>query len=245
MNKLLHNAPWVITVILLLISACFFYFAVRGYSYIGHTLMFIVALILMQRFAPDGLWRLTVILVCIGLIYFCLVELPIVKNSRTDEDADRKYAIVLGAEVMGDRPSRSLMYRLNGALEFLWFNPDSIAIVSGGQGEGENITEAQCMYNWLVEKGVEPERIIMEPKATSTMENLEFSFDIIRELGDEPDGNVTILSSNYHLYRAKQMAKKLGVDAAGFACSPGNPVLALNYFIREAFGVTHLWVFGS
>lgn len=245
MNKILHNAPWVLSVTALVCSACFFYFALRGYSYIGHTLMFVAALILLHRFAPDGLWRITVVLVCIGLIYFCLVELPIVKNSRTDEDAGRKYAIVLGAEVVGDRPSRSLKYRLNGALEFLWFNPDSIAIVSGGQGEGEDITEAQCMYNWLVEKGVEPERIIMEPKASSTMENLEFSFDIIRSLGDDPDGNVTILSSNYHLYRAKQMAKMQGVDAAGFACSPGNPVLALNYFIREAFGVTHLWVFGN
>ena len=101
------------------------------------------------------------------------------------------------------------------------------------------------MYEWLVEKGVAPGRIIMEPKATSTMENLEYSFEIIRQLGDEPDGHVTILSSNYHLYRAKQMAKMQGVDAAGFACAPGNPFLALNYFIREAFGVTHLWVFGE
>ena len=245
MNRILHNAPWVISVGVLLFLAGFFYFAVRGYSYIGHTLILICFLILMHRFAPDGLWRLTVILVCIGLIYFCIVELPIVKNSRTDEDAGRKYGVVLGAQVLGDRPSRSLLYRLNGALEFLWFNPESVVIVSGGQGEGEDITEAQCMFEWLVDKGVEPERIIMEHRATSTMENLEYSFEIIRQLGDEPDGNVTILSSNYHLYRAKEMARMQGVDAAGFACSPGNPILALNYFICEAFGVTHLWIFGD
>ena len=41
------------------------------------------------------------------------------------------------------------------------------------------------------------------------------------------------------------MAKKLGVDAVGCSCSPGNPLLALNFYIREAFGVTHLWVFGK
>lgn len=85
----------------------------------------------------------------------------------------------------------------------------------------------------------------MEDKATSTMENLDYSFDIIRSLGGEPDGNVTIVSSSYHLFRAKSMAKRLGVGAAGYSCAPGNPILAANFFIREAFGVTHLWVFGK
>ena len=145
----------------------------------------------------------------------------------------------------GTRPTPSLYYRLTGARELLYLNPDSIAIVSGGQGDGEDISEAQCMYNWLTEAGVDPARIIMEDKATSTMENLEYSFDIIRSLGGDPVGNTTIVSSSYHLFRAKSMAKKLGVDAAGCSCSPGNPLLALNFYIREAFGVTHLWVFGK
>ena len=41
--------------------------------------------------------------------------------------------------------------------------------------------------------------------ATSTKENLMFSFEIIRNRGDEPEGNVAVLSSPYHLYRAKTM----------------------------------------
>ena len=100
-------------------------------------------------------------------------------------------------------------------------NPDCIAIVSGGQGDGEDVTEAQCMHDWLVEAGIDPARIYMEDKAESTMENLEYSFGIIRSLGGEPDGNVTILSSSYHLFRAKSMAKRLGVDAAGILLRPG------------------------
>ena len=86
----------------------------------------------------------------------------------------------------------------------------------------------------------------MEPKATSTLENLKFSFDIIRARGDEPQGNVAIVSSAYHLYRAKLMAKSLGVtDAKGVAAPWGYFFVMLNYFIREAFGVTHLWVLGN
>ena len=53
------------------------------------------------------------------------------------------------------------------------------------------------------------------------------------------------MSSAYHLYRAKCMAAKLGApDAAGVAAPWGYFFVMLNYFIREAFGVTHLWVFG-
>ena len=101
------------------------------------------------------------------------------------------------------------------------------------------------MRRWLINHEVDSERIICEDKATSTMENLIFSFDIIRSLGDAPDGNVALLSSSYHLYRAKCMAEQLGVKAAGVAGNPGYPVYMLNCFIREAFGVTHLWVFGN
>lgn len=245
MNRAFHFEGWMAAAAALLAGAVFFRFCVRGYSYIAHMLTFIAALLALHRYAPPRLWQAAAVLVSIGLFYFCIVEIPIIANSRTDDDAGRKYIVVLGAEVRGTRPTPSLYYRLTGARELLYLNPDSIAIVSGGQGDGEDISEAQCMYNWLTEAGVDPARIIMEVKATSTMENLEYSFDIIRSLGGDPAGNTTIVSSSYHLFRAKSMAKKLGVDAAGCSCSPGNPLLALNFYIREAFGVTHLWVFGK
>lgn len=245
MNKT-HSFPgWGVAVCILLLAAFFFRFCMRGYSYIAHTLTFAAALILLHRFAPARLWQISAVLVSIGLLYFCAVEIPIIKNARTDDDAREKaFVIVLGAEVRGSRPTPSLYYRLCGAMEILTLNPDSTVIVSGGQGEGEDITEAQCMRDWLVSQGIDPARIIMEDKATSTMENLEYSFDIIRSLGEDPDGNTTIVSSSYHLFRAKSMAKRLGITACGYSSSPGNPILALNFFIREAFGVTHLWVFG-
>lgn len=244
MNKLKLLPPWGWVCGVLLLAAVFFRFALRGYSYIAHTLTFIAALILLHRFLPRFWWRLTAILVCIGLIYFIIVEIPIIKNARTDKDAERPYLIVLGAAVHGDSASLSLVHRLRGVLDYMEQYPDTVAIVSGGQGKGENITEARCMRDWLVEHGIPEERIIMEDKATSTAENLKFSFELIRALGTEPDGNTAILSSPYHLFRAKQMAKAMGVKAAGVAGHWDYPVLTVNYFIREAFGVTHMWVFG-
>ncbi len=227
-------------------SAVFLRFAVRGYAWWGYVLLFAAALLLLHRYCPASLWRVVVILTCIGLAYFCVVEYFIIKNARTDRTDGRDYLIVLGAAVYGDQPSLTLVRRLEGALDYLSSYPDCTVIVTGGMGGGENISEAQAMFSWLLEKGVDPSRIIMEPKATSTMENLQFSFDIIRQRGDDPAGNVAIVSSAYHLYRAKLMAAKLGVpDAAGVAAPWGYFFVMLNYFIREAFGITHLWLLGS
>ncbi len=220
-------------------------FLLRGYNWWAYALLFAAALIVLHRFLPVALWRIVVALTCVGLAYFCFVESFVIKNARTDPDPKRDYLIVLGAAVYGDQPSLTLIRRLEGAADYLERYPESVAIVSGGKGPGETVTEAQAMYDWLVANGVDPDRVLKEDRATSTKENLEFSFDIIRQRGDEPAGKVAIVSSAYHLYRAKLMARMQGVEAAGVAAPWGYFFVMLNYFIREAFGVTHLWVFGS
>ena len=235
---------WAFFSVILTALGLFFRFALRGYVYWGYLCFFLVFLILAHRFFPVVLWRVILVLTCIGIVYFCIVEIPIIKNARTDRDAERPYLVVLGAAVYGERPSLTLVRRLEGALAYLEEYPESTAIVSGGMGKGESVTEALAMHDWLLANGIPEERILMEPEATSTRENLDKSFAIIRSRGDNPDGNVAIVSSAYHLYRAKSMARLQGVEAAGVAAPWGYPMVMLNYFIREAFGVTHLWVFG-
>lgn len=235
---------WIIIVIILALLAAFFFFCLNGYTYISYSLLFIAFLITVAQIGSDGLKKVVTIITCIGLAYFLFVEALIISNSRTDTDCERPYLIVLGAAVKGDVPSLSLQHRLEGALDYLNRYPESRAVVSGGQGKGEFITEAQCMKDWLTAEGISSDRIYMEGRSTSTDENLSYSWEIIRELGGEKD-DIALLSSGYHLYRAKQMAKNLGMDPAGVRGNRGYPIYTLGMFIREAFGVTHLWVFGK
>lgn len=235
---------WPLVCAALTAAALFLRFALRGYAYWGYVLIFVACLLAANRLLPPLLWKILVALTCLGLVYFCIVEIPIVKNARTDKEPGRPYLIVLGAAVYQDKPSLTLVRRLEGARDYLNTWPESIAIVSGGMGPGETVTEAEAMRDWLVQNGIDEERVLLEPRATSTRENLDFSFAIIRERGDEPDGNVAIVSSAYHLYRAKSMARLQGVEAVGVAAPWGYPLVMLNYFIREAFGITHLWVLG-
>ena len=138
-----------------------------------------------------------------------------------------------------------LTQRLDAAARYLDANPDAACILSGGQGPGETMTEGEAMSVWLEARGIDPSRIIVEDKATSTMENLQFSFELIRAAGGEPDGNCAIVTSEYHLCRAKMMAADLGVEAWGVAGHTTWPTLMLNYFIREAFAVTYYRIFGA
>ncbi len=156
-------------------------------------------------------------------------------TARTDAGDDTRFVVVLGARVdKGGTPSFSLLLRLRSTLAFLEEHPQATAILSGGQGRDEDMPEGQAMYNWLVDHGVSPDRLIVESKATNTRQNLELSFDLIRERGYDPNGCTAVVSSSYHLYRAKLLAQQLGVEVSGVAANPGNPFVALNYFIREA-----------
>ena len=145
------------------------------------------------------------------------------------------YMIVLGAGLLGDRISLTLKYRLDVAFDYLQDHPEVMVIVSGGQGPGENMTEAEAMTNYLMRRGIDKGRIIQEGQSTSTRENIAYSYALIEDLSDEvPD--VLLVSSRFHLLRAIRIAKEAGHDVDGIGAST-LLYLVPNYYFREMFAV--------
>ncbi len=214
-------------------------FAFSGHNFIAYGLFLISVLIVVFGVVSKTLKRLIALLLVMGVVYFAIIEIPIINEASGDSDVNADYLIVLGAAVHGDTPSLSLVERLTAAKDYLDAHPNTVAIVSGGQGGGENISEAQAMYDWLCANGIEPERIIKEDKAVSTYENLKFSREIINGLTDKSDPTVAVVSSEYHLCRAKLIAKSLDMEIHTVAAHTTIFTIKLNYFIREAFGVTY------
>ncbi len=228
--------------------AAVLHFALRGYDVIACILLLIAVLVLLWAFVGGAAFKVVACLACVLALAVAVTEVPIVANAHADADVDADYLVVLGARVdEGGQPSYSLLYRLEAALAYLDAHPRTVAVLSGGQGDDEPTTEAACMYDWLVAHGVEPGRLLTEDRSTSTLENLRNSFALIgvgENAGADGASEVTdtatstpriaVLSCSYHLFRAKLIAQSLGVEVLGVACYPGNPVMALNYFIREA-----------
>ena len=184
-------------------------------------------------------------LLCFGILIFLGTEIIILNASKGSPETDCPYIVVLGAKVNGTSPSLSLSDRIRAAENYLKAHPDTIAVLSGGQGPDEGIPEAECMFNELTKRGIAPERLLLESRSTSTWENLNFSLDIIEEkTGVRPD-SIGLLSSEYHLYRAGLFAKDCGVEAIGIPAATSWPSIRLNYFLREAAGVWHYILLGG
>ena len=189
--------------------------------------------------------RVIAILVLLGFLVFAAAEVQVVRYACKKDDADVSAVIILGAGVYGTTPSLSLRVRLEAALDYIADKPDVPIVVSGGQGSGEDITEAQCMRDWLVAHGVDESRIWMEERATSTKENIDFSRAVLQEHGIDTTGNIAVVSADYHVYRAS-LYWGLPTMVPVPATMDGRwwP-LTVNYFVREAFGVVYLRVFGT
>lgn len=167
------------------------------------------------------------------LMCFLIALGSTIAGSVTNADS-QSTVIVLGCAVRGTVPSKMLMQRINAAYDYLNENPDSVAILSGGQGPGERISEAECMYNVLTEKGIDGDRLFLEDKSTNTFENITYSKKIIDD--NALSGEIAIASSEFHLKRAVLVAKKQGINAKKIA-SETDFLLRPTYYVRDTLGV--------
>lgn len=178
--------------------------------------------------------------VLIGAVWclFLVTELCIFQSTKKKPEKNADYLIVLGAHVNGRRITNSLMRRLDAAYEYLLQNPRTTVIVSGGQGRGEDISEADAMAENLLERGIEEKRIIREDKSVSTEENLRFSGKLILETDlSGMKKTVVVVSNDFHIYRALLLGNRVGYKCLSGLAATSNPVLKLNYLVREFFAI--------
>ena len=220
-------------------AACVAYYVLIGvYSRFGLSLSglwpalgaaFLAAGALADR-APRGLrlaWRA---LLCLGLAALIALEIPVISGMGARAPAGMDYLIVLGARVDPDGPSPALTRRLNAVMAVLDDHPNAVIIASGGQGRDEPMSEAQCIREELIKRGVDTNRIITEDQSTSTIENIRFSMALM----DDPHAQTGLITNNYHVYRATRIARKAGlINVHGIAAMYTGHT-KFHYMIREA-----------
>lgn len=196
-----------------------------------------------------------------GVIVLALLCVLVFWGAASGERQGLDYVIVLGARVKEHTISNSLKKRLDKAMEYAERNPDTILVLSGGQGPGEDVSEAEVMYEYLVYNGIRPEQLLVEDRSVSTVENIAYSKIVIdrhriqkkiergrylREhqnvhgsytAAEDKPIEVGVLTSNYHIYRARQTAQKWGFENVYGIRAESDAVLFIHFCVRECASI--------
>jgi uncharacterized SAM-binding protein YcdF (DUF218 family) len=180
----------------------------------------------------EGLIILIITAVLTGGGIFLLIIGTLLRYANLKAEKGLDYIIILGAQVRGTVISKALRRRLETAVIYLKDNPETIAIVSGGRGNRETISEAEAMELYLVEKGIKKSRIRKEDRSRNTFENILFSKTFL-----DDNSTFAIVTNGFHIYRSISIAKKQGLKEVKGLAAPTDKLLCINYYIREAAGV--------
>lgn len=179
-----------------------------------------------------------IVFISVCLIFFLGVEGMILKASLQMPQDTQDYVIVLGAHVRTSGPSKALALRLEKAYEYAVEHPDTIIIVSGGQGSNEPCAESYAMKQYLMNKGLEEKQILEEDQSVNTRENLSFSKELI------PEGaSVGIISNSFHICRAVHLAERLGYENVSGIPAKSDLATQPTNLLREFFAVVKdFWI---
>ena len=114
-----------------------------------------------------------------GFLILVITEVLIGWSSITATGQPADYVIVLGARVRGTKLSNSLKQRLDRAIEYSEEYPNTVLVLSGGKGPGEEISEARAMYEYLQYNGIPEDKLLIEDQSSDTVQNIEFSRTVI------------------------------------------------------------------
>lgn len=254
MGRFLKNFGWLFLTTLLIV----FGFLIRmtpGFqfsSYLAWGCALVVVIYALLRLLKKKKPKLSKVLrilltatLCLCLVAGCITGIFIGRAGRGDGETPCRYVIVLGAGVNGSTPSLILSERISRAHTYLLENPDTIAILSGGKGAGENISEAQCMFEQLTARGIAPERLWLEDQSTSTRENLRFSMALIEAKTGSRPTQAAIISNEFHLFRAGLFAAEQDLEMIGVPARTTWFSLRANYFLREIVAVWYYAILGG
>ncbi len=171
----------------------------------------------------------------IAAVIFLVCGILMATAAKRADEVDADALIVLGAALHGDKVTWVLSNRLDTAADYLETHPECIAVVSGGQGSGEDMPEAVGMKRYLMEvRRIDENRIYTEEQSTSTLENFRYSMELIeKELGRR---RIAFVTTDFHVFRAGRVARAAGLPAPGIA-APDVWYIRINNFMRECVGI--------
>ncbi|MGL4696001.1 YdcF family protein [Enterococcus larvae] len=186
--------------------------------------------------------RLLVVLVTVGILYAGTILFLILRGTKDIPVDQPDTILILGAQVRGTSkenayPSSVLKERLNEAIVFIGKNPQATVIVCGGQGSDEPDSEANVMADYLIQHNIDSKKIIKEDQSTSTKEN------IANAMEKADLGKTVIVTSDFHIYRSKLLARRLGLKTISGLPAHSQTSITPNMYSREVLALGFAIIF--
>jgi uncharacterized SAM-binding protein YcdF (DUF218 family) len=157
-------------------------------------------------------------------------------GARSEEDQPVDVVLVLGAGLRDGRPTPTLERRIDAASSYLLNHPNLVVVACGGVGPGQPVSEAEVIRDGLEARGVARQRVLLEDRSKTTNENVRFARALLSGHGAGSRPRAMIITSNFHLGRAKLLARRAGFDAFGLPAS--TPWYSLpNAAVRETLAI--------
>ena len=185
-------------------------------------------------------------LILAGVLAFGALFGAVLYGSYDHIQGDPQIMVILGCQVKPWGPSVLLQDRLDKALDYLEDHPDLTIVVSGGQGPDEHISEAQCMYDYLTEHGVDGAQILLEDQSGNTVENLRNSRELLAREGYDTSGDMVVVSNGFHLTRVRMLWDRVwgGDGELSTLAAPSSHVPSrLKMYLREPLALVKSFVF--
>ncbi len=188
-------------------------------------------------------WKqISIVLICTALAVVCACEGTVCLFARDNVQGDPGAMVILGAQLRSDGPSLFLQRRLERALDYLAEHPDTLVVVSGGQGRTEPTTEAAGMEKFLRENGFSG-NILLEDQATDTGENLKFSKQVLADAGYDVADGVVLVSNNFHLARCVLLGSRFGYNVSTLSAVADHAPTRVYNYLREPFALVKSFLF--
>ncbi len=180
--------------------------------------------------------KVLIALILAGVLAFSALLGAVLSGSRDQIKGEPEIMVILGCQVKSWGPSVLLQDRLDRALDYLEDHPDMTIVVSGGQGSDEPCTEAQAMYDYLVDHGVDGEQILLEEESHNTLQNLRYTKELLEAEGYDLDSGIVVVSNGFHLTRVRMLWERVfGSDGnlSTLAAPSSHLPSRLKMYIRE------------
>ena len=183
-------------------------------------------------------------LILAGAVCFLIPFVAVLAGGHDDVRDDPKIMVIFGCQLHSWGPSILLQDRLDTALDYLADHPDMTVVVSGGQGTNEPTSEAQGMYDYLVQHGVDGKQIILEDRSFNSRENVAYSLEALAAGGYDTDRGVVLVTNFFHVTRARMLWERAdGTGPVSVLAAPSSHLPStLKMFIREPLALVKSFI---